>query len=83
MSVYDGKLAIAVEALVKQDPGKIMVYDTSDMTLLNQYTVGALPDMVTFSKSSNLIITANEGEPNDDYTIDPMGTISIIDLNDN
>ncbi|MDG1714787.1 choice-of-anchor I family protein [Lacinutrix sp.] len=82
VSVYNGKLAIAVEALVKQDPGKIMVYDTSDMTLLNQYTVGALPDMVTFSKSGNLIITANEGEPNDDYTIDPMGTISIIDLND-
>ena len=65
VSVYNGKLAIAVEALVKQDPGKIMVYDTSDMTLLNQYTVGALPDMVTFSKSGNLIITANEGEPND------------------
>ncbi len=82
VAVYDGKLAIAVEAPVKQNPGQIMVYNTSDASLINQYTVGALPDMVTFSKNGNLILSANEGEPNDDYDVDPMGTISIIDLND-
>ncbi|MEC3905423.1 choice-of-anchor I family protein [Tamlana sp. 2201CG12-4] len=82
VAVYDGKLAIAVEADPKQNPGKILVYDTSDHLLLNQYTVGALPDMVTFSKDGTLIISANEGEPNDDYTNDPLGTISIIDLSD-
>ncbi|WP_367180219.1 hypothetical protein [uncultured Lacinutrix sp.] len=82
VSVSNGKLAIAVEATVKQNPGKILVYNTLDATLLNEYTVGALPDMVTFSNDGNLIVSANEGEPNDDYTIDPMGTVSIIDLND-
>lgn len=44
--------------------------------------MGALPDMVTFSKNGKLIISANEGEPDDDYVVDPMGTISIIDLSD-
>ncbi len=83
VAVKDGKLAIAVEAAVKQDPGKVLVYNTADDSLLNQYNVGALPDMVIFSKDGNLIISANEGEPNDDYTVDPMGTISIIDLADN
>ncbi|MBQ0786122.1 MAG: choice-of-anchor I family protein [Oceanihabitans sp.] len=83
VAVQDGKLAIAVEASVKQDPGKILVYNTVDDSLLNQYNVGALPDMVTFSKDGKLIISANEGEPNEDYTVDPMGTISIIDLADN
>lgn len=83
VAVKDGKLAIAVEANVKQDPGKVLVYNTTDDTLLNQYNVGALPDMVTFTKDGNLIISANEGEPNDDYTVDPMGTISIISLADN
>ena len=83
VAVYDGKLAIAVEATVKQNPGKILLYNTSNLSLLNQYTVGALPDMVTFSKDGNLILSANEGEPNSDYTVDPVGSISIIDLNDN
>ncbi|OEJ99100.1 alkaline phosphatase [Flavivirga aquatica] len=82
VAVYDGKLAVAVEADPKQNPGKILVYNTADNSLLKQFTVGALPDMVTFSKNGNLIISANEGEPNKDYTIDPMGTISIIDLLD-
>lgn len=80
VAIYNGKLAVAVEAVVKQNPGKILVYNTTDNTLINNYTVGALPDMVTFSKDGKLLISANEGEPNDDYTIDPLGTISIIDL---
>lgn len=83
VAVSDGKLAIAVEADTKQNPGKISLYRTSDQTLINDYTVGALPDMVTFSKDGNLIISANEGEPNDAYTIDPDGSVSIIDLTDN
>jgi hypothetical protein len=80
VAIYNGKLAVAVEAPIKQNPGKILVYNTLDNALLNEYTVGALPDMVTFSKDGKLLISANEGEPNDDFTIDPLGTISIIDL---
>ncbi|QXP61337.1 choice-of-anchor I family protein [Olleya sp. HaHaR_3_96] len=81
VAVFDGKLAVAVEAPIKQNVGQIRVYNTSDSSLYNQYTVGALPDMVTFSKDGNFILSANEGEPNADYTDDPMGTVSIIDLN--
>lgn len=82
VSIYNGKLAVAVEADPKQNPGKVLLYNTSNNTLLNQYTVGALPDMVTFSKDGKLLISANEGEPNDDYTVDPEGTISIINIED-
>lgn len=82
VSINKGRLAVAVEAEPKQNPGKILVYNTLDNTILNQFTVGALPDMVTFTNDGNLIISANEGEPNDDYTNDPKGTISIIDLSD-
>jgi len=83
VAVNNGKLAIAVEASTKQNPGKVFVYNTLDNTLINEFSVGALPDMVTFSKDGKLIISANEGEPNADYTNDPEGTISIISLEDN
>ncbi|WP_420574913.1 choice-of-anchor I family protein [Kordia sp.] len=83
VAVHNGKLAIAVEAANKQASGKISVYNTSDNSLVNEYTVGSLPDMVTFTKDGNYILSANEGEPNDDYTIDPDGTVSIIDVASN
>lgn len=79
VAINDGRLAVAVEADPKQNPGTILVYNTIDNSLVNQYTVGALPDMVTFSKDGKLILSANEGEPNDAYTNDPEGTISVID----
>lgn len=80
VAVSKGKLAIAVEAESKQNLGHIVVYDTETMVQLNSYEVGALPDMVTFSPNGQYIVSANEGEPNDDYTIDPEGSISIIDV---
>ena len=83
VAVNNGKLAIAVEANNKQAAGKIYVYNTSDSSLANEYNVGSLPDMVTFTKDGNFILSANEGEPNDDYTVDPNGTVSIIDVANN
>lgn len=80
VSVFDGKLAVALESTAnKQANGKVVVFNTSDYSLIKQVTVGALPDMVTFSPDGKYIMTANEGEPNTDYSQDPNGTISIIE----
>lgn len=79
VAVYGGKFAVALEADVKQDNGKIVVFDAATETIEKEYTVGALPDMVTFTKDGKYILSANEGEPNDAYDNDPKGTISIID----
>ncbi|RZJ52660.1 MAG: alkaline phosphatase [Flavobacterium sp.] len=80
VSIFDGKLAVALESTVnKQGNGKVVVFNTSDYSLIKQVTVGALPDMITFSPDGKFIMTANEGEPNTDYSQDPIGTISIIE----
>jgi len=83
VAVANGLLAVAVEADPKQDPGSVVVFDTSDLSgPLNTFTVGSLPDMVTFTPDGLMLLVANEGEPDDDYLVDPEGSISIIDLGD-
>ncbi len=75
-----GILAVAVEAEPKQDDGWVAFYSTLTLDLLAVVSAGALPDMVTFSETGRYVLTANEGEPEDDYLNDPEGTVTIIDL---
>lgn len=83
VDVSTGKLAAAVEAVSKTDAGKVVVFETADYSEVSIITVGALPDMITYSPDGKLILTANEGEPNSNYSIDPLGTVSIISVQDN
>ncbi len=83
VDVHDGKLAAAIESLDKQANGKVVIFKTSDNTEIKSITVGALPDMITFSPDGKFILTANEGEPNDTYTNDPVGSVSIISVENN
>lgn len=73
----DGVVAVAVQALVKTDAGKAVFFDING-NLAGQVTVGALPDMITFSPNGRYVLTANEGEPSADYLTDPEGSVSII-----
>ena len=84
VAVYNGKLAVAMESTVnKQDAGKVVIFETSTYAFVKEVIVGALPDMITYSNDGKFILTANEGEPNDDYSQDPDGSVSIIDVNSN
>lgn len=80
VAVNNGLLAAAIEAFNKTDNGTVAVFNTLDHSLVTSVTVGALPDMVTFSPDGKYILSANEGEPNSDYSVDPEGTVSIIDI---
>ena len=83
LAVSNGKLAAAIEAVDKQAAGKVVVFNTSDYSEVKVITVGSLPDMITYSPDGKYILTANEGEPGADYTNDPLGTVSIISVNEN
>lgn len=82
VAVSNGKLAAAIESTNKQGSGRIVVFNTSNLNELKIITVGALPDMVTFSPDGKYILSANEGEPSNDYLNDPEGTVSIIKVED-
>ena len=86
VAVHDGLVAIAVagdgaegSGMSKQDPGYV-VFTDADGQYITSVNAGALPDMLTFTPNGDAVLVANEGEPNGDYTIDPEGTVSYIDL---
>jgi len=79
VAVAGGIVAVAIQNATAQNPGAVAFYSTTG-ALLGQVAVGALPDMVTFSPNGRYAIAANEGEPNAAYTVDPEGSVSIIDL---
>jgi uncharacterized repeat protein (TIGR01451 family) len=75
---YDGVIATAVEAITKTLPGAVVFFD-ADGNYLNHVTVGALPDMLTFTHDGQRVVVANEGEM-ESISDDPEGSVSIIDL---
>ena len=79
VAVYDGLVAVASPNADEQLNGSVVFFDT-DGTFINQVTVGALPDNISFTPDGTKVITANEGQPNQDYSIDPEGTVSVIDV---
>ncbi|MCH4374669.1 choice-of-anchor I family protein [Staphylococcus haemolyticus] len=72
-------VAVSAPAVDKTKPGHVVFYG-SNGDYINNVTVGSLPDMVTFSKDSKYLLVANEGEPSDDYTVNPPGSVSVIDV---
>ncbi len=76
VAVKNGIVAVAVEAAVKTDPGTVQFYNANG-AIQNTVTVGALPDMLTFTPDGSKVLVANEAEPG---STDPEGSISIIDI---
>lgn len=79
LAAHNGVVALAIESTPAQNNGKVVFMDTNGV-FINQVTVGAMPDMITFNKDYTKLLTANEGEPSSDYSVDPEGSVSIIDL---
>lgn len=82
VAVRGDLVAIAVQAGTKTDTGFLALYDANTLQRISFVPVGALPDMVAFTPDGHYVLTANEGEPNDDYSVDPEGSISVIDIRD-
>jgi 2',3'-cyclic-nucleotide 2'-phosphodiesterase (5'-nucleotidase family) len=81
VATYNDVLAVAViDSLGKTENGKVVFFNATTLAYINQVDVGANPDMVCFTPDGSKVLVANEGEPNVGYTVDPEGSISIINI---
>lgn len=76
----DGLVVVAVESNVKTDHGWLLLVDGTSLERRGAVRVGAQPDMVTLTPDGRRAVVANEGEPAQDYSIDPEGSVAVIDL---
>lgn len=78
LAIRNGLVAVALEdGTSKANPGKVLFFDNAG-GFRSSVTVGALPDMVTFTPDGQRVVVCNEGEPLNNYTADPEGSVSII-----
>lgn len=79
VAVHDNLVAASIKAKAADASGMVKLFDVAG-NLLASFETGALPDNVAFSPDGRYLLTANEGEPSDDYTVDPEGNFTLIDL---
>lgn len=80
VAVYDSIVAMAIENSTNpQDSGKVVFLDYNG-TFISQVKVGAMPDMITFNHAHNKVVVACEGEPNNAYTLDPDGSVCVVNI---
>ena len=77
VAIKNGIVAVAMEANPITNNGSVVFFNTNGV-FQSQVTVGALPDMLTFTPDGNRVLVANEGEAANG--INPDGSVSIINL---
>ena len=84
VAVNGDLMAVAVANDQKTEAGVIAFYTLDNKgiaTFQKEVAAGVLPDNVGFSPDGKYAISANEGEPSDDYSTDPEGSVTIIPVN--
>jgi hypothetical protein len=76
----DGLVVVAVESDVKTDAGWLVLVDGTTLERLGAVRVGSQPDMVILTPDGSRAVVANEGEPSDDFSVDPEGSVSVVAL---
>ncbi len=76
---HDGLVAAAISPEDVTEPGRVAFFRASGERV-RVVEVGPLPDMVVFTPDGKRLVVANEGEPNAAGTVDPEGSVSIVEL---
>ena len=81
----NGRVAVAWAANRRTAPGQLTLYSPTPDSPAKwrktaSFPAGFLPDMTTFSPDGRWLLSANEGEPSDDYRVDPPGSVTAVNL---
>lgn len=74
------RCVVAVEAESDTVAGAIVLYNPSTLARVAVWPAGVLPDSIAISADGRFVVTANEAEPVPDYSVDPEGSITVVDL---
>ncbi len=76
---FGGVVAVAEQAATVGAAGSVEIFSTGGKHLAS-FPAGPLPDMVTTAVGERYLLVANEGEPASDGSVDPEGSVTVIDL---
>jgi YVTN family beta-propeller protein len=79
VAIHGNMVAASIKADAADAAGIVKLFDSNGKELAS-FTTGPLPDNVAFSPDGRYLLTANEGEPSDDYSVDPEGSFTLVDL---
>ena len=80
VDVAHGVLAVALKGVINTLPGKVLFFAVAGRRIAPPVRVGAKPIQLAYTAAGRELVVANQGEANSQYTIDPNGSVSIIDL---
>lgn len=74
------RIAVTVMGAGRADNGAVVIYKAADRSRVTVLQTGVGPEAVSFSQDGRFVITADKGAPAPDYSADPEGSISVVDL---
>jgi hypothetical protein len=85
IAARDGVLAVAARVEAEaggglEADGQVLFYDAQGLTPRAAVTVGPGPEGVAFSLDGRQLLVANEAEPNHDVSLNPEGSVAVVDL---
>ena len=81
VAVFGDHVAVAIEAEAVDGLGQVVIFDVNG-NYVSSAPAGYWPDALAVSYDGTMIAVANEGQPSDDYSIDPVGSATLIDVTD-
>jgi DNA-binding beta-propeller fold protein YncE len=82
LDISDGLVAVVATNTDQQSSGRVIFYDAASLEPMAVVEVGVLPDMVTYTPDGNFVLVANVGAASNSESVDPRGSVSVIDVRD-